>query len=143
MGLLFFNMVFPFIRYRTGDIVEFTNQKCSCGRTSRVIDSIDGRQEDFVELPNGAKIGRLDHLFKGMTSVVESQVVQYSDLSRDFRIVRSKGYSGDCEKNLNEKIKSLLGSNVVYDFVYCEKIPRGKNGKLRFVVKEKERSGFD
>ena len=39
---------FPFIRYKTGDIVEITEEKCECGRNLKVLKSLDGRAGSFI-----------------------------------------------------------------------------------------------
>ena len=41
-----------FIRYATGDTGRW-GKECSCGRSSKVIDSIDGRKKDIFTLPSG------------------------------------------------------------------------------------------
>ena len=71
------NKKFPLIRYNTGDLVEYDpNFVCSCGRTSRVVSKIIGRDEDFIILKNNSKIGRLDHIFKNTVNIIESQIIQ-------------------------------------------------------------------
>lgn len=37
------NYVFPFIRYQVGDMAIMKKQKCSCGRSSRLIEQVVGR----------------------------------------------------------------------------------------------------
>jgi phenylacetate-CoA ligase len=44
----FNNYVMPFIRYRTGDLVVNTNEKCSCGRNYKLIKKIEGRSQEFL-----------------------------------------------------------------------------------------------
>ena len=58
IGTNYSNIAFPLIRYDTGDVAlvdENDNDK---------ILSILGRVEDYIILPNGVKLGRLDHIFK-------------------------------------------------------------------------------
>jgi len=38
----------PLIRFRTGDIVSYTTEKCRCGRTHMRIDGIHGRLDDMM-----------------------------------------------------------------------------------------------
>ncbi|MBS3748387.1 MAG: phenylacetate--CoA ligase family protein [Candidatus Thermoplasmatota archaeon] len=40
--------IFPFIRYKTGDIGIYTNQTCSCGRKYPIVKRIEGRITDGV-----------------------------------------------------------------------------------------------
>ena len=70
------NRAFPLIRYDVGDIAQVSGQTCDCGRPGRIIDRIDGRREDYVVLPSGALVGRLDHIFKDQVRVREAQIYQ-------------------------------------------------------------------
>jgi phenylacetate-CoA ligase len=47
---------FPLIRYPLGDKVKFSDKKCSCGRNTKIIEKIIGRDIDYFELPDGRKI---------------------------------------------------------------------------------------
>ena len=38
----------PLIRFRTGDIVSYTTEKCRCGRTHMRLDGIHGRLDDMM-----------------------------------------------------------------------------------------------
>ena len=49
-GLNSFNM--PFIRYNLGDIVKLNNKKC-CEMSTKTLEVIAGRANDYVQLPNG------------------------------------------------------------------------------------------
>ena len=66
------NTAFPLIRYDTNDIA--TIQRQPDGSTK--ILSIDGRKEDYIELVDGSRIGRLDHIFKDLIYVKEAQILQ-------------------------------------------------------------------
>lgn len=136
VGTSFFNHAFPFIRYRTGDIVELDDLECKCGLSSRVIKNIDGRKEEYIELKNGSKVGRLDHIFKSMENVVEAQIKQLKNKDIEFNVVKGVGYTERDEKKLNKEITSRLSDNVDYRIIYSEKIQRTESGKLRFVIKE-------
>ncbi|MGA1825497.1 MAG: phenylacetate--CoA ligase family protein [bacterium] len=39
---------FPLIRYRTGDITQFIDEPCSCGRTQKRMSRISGRTDDML-----------------------------------------------------------------------------------------------
>jgi phenylacetate-coenzyme A ligase PaaK-like adenylate-forming protein len=38
----------PLIRYEISDRIRLTSESCPCGRPYRVIESIEGRQEDVL-----------------------------------------------------------------------------------------------
>lgn len=136
VGTSLFNHAFPFIRYRTGDIIELDFCKCECGLNSRVIKNIDGRKEDYIELKNGSKVGRLDHIFKSMENIVEAQIKQFKNKEVEFNIVKGSNYTENDEKMLHKEIASRLSDNIDYRIIYSDNISRTKSGKLRFVIKE-------
>ena len=74
IGTNFTNLAMPLLRYDTQDLAVPIKGDCSCGRPGRLVKQIDGRLEDYVILRNGAKIGRLDHIFKDLIMVREAQI---------------------------------------------------------------------
>jgi phenylacetate-CoA ligase len=130
IGTSLSNYVMPLLRYRTGDIASVkTTPK------GRLITALDGRNEDYVILPNGSKIGRLDHIFKDLVNIKEAQIVQKKLDEITLSIVKNSKYTSEDEKMLrNEALKRLNGIKI--NIEYTDKIPRSKAGKLRFVVSE-------
>jgi phenylacetate-CoA ligase len=102
--------------------------------TGRVVDSIDGRKEDYVVLPSGARLGRLDHIFKDLTQIREAQIYQPNRETLIFRIVKRDDYTADSEQRLLEEARKRLGDEVSIQVEYLAALERGKTGKLRFVV---------
>jgi phenylacetate-CoA ligase len=138
IGTTLTNLAFPLLRYDTGDIVEFEPSAgpCSCGRSGRIVERIDGRIEDYVLTPDGRKIGRLDHIFKDMVRIRECQIVQ-NDLSQlTFHVVRGRGYSDADEAALLAEARRRLGPLIRIEITYQEALQRTSRGKLRFVVSD-------
>ncbi len=46
----------PIIRYQLGDKVKLSEKECSCGRHTKIIETIQGRDIDYFILPDGRKI---------------------------------------------------------------------------------------
>ncbi len=130
IGTNLINYAMPLLRYRTNDI-------CSVTETAdgRIITSLDGRLEDYVVLPNGTKIGRLDHIFKDLVSIREAQIVQKSRDRLQVLVVKGASYDKDAEERLKKEMALRL-TGIGIDIVYVDAIPRTKSGKLRFVVSE-------
>ncbi|MBU6175839.1 MAG: hypothetical protein KGQ60_18700, partial [Planctomycetes bacterium] len=104
-------------------------------RSGRLVDEIDGRKEDYVLLPNGVKVGRLDHIFKDLVHVQESQFRQDRPESVEIRIVKGPGYDAyDQETLLLSETRKRLGSDIDIKIQYVDRIERTKSGKLRFVI---------
>lgn len=128
------NLAFGLLRYDVGDIATVTGASCGCGRAGRVVDSIDGRQEDFVITRTGARLGRLDHMFKDLSRVREAQICQTEPGRMTLRIVRAGGYGDEDEHALRREVVKRVGDEVAFDIEYTEAIARTPRGKLRFVI---------
>ncbi len=137
IGTNWTNTAFPLIRYDCGDLATLAESVCGCGRPGRLVESVDGRMEDFLILPSGARIGRLDHIFKDMVRIREAQICQREPGKAVFRIVKGNGYdaAGEEERMMAEARKRL-GNEIRVDIEYVETIPRTRSGKLRLVVSE-------
>lgn len=136
IGTNWSNPAFPLFRYDTGDLCRLIlDKKCPCGRETRIVEEIDGRKEDFVILPNGCYIGRLDHIFKDLLNIREAQIMQSSTNQVEFRIVPGPNYDRQSdEKQLLSEAQKRLGSFINISINYVNSIPRTSSGKLRFVI---------
>ncbi len=128
----------PLIRYEVGDvgIWEDPNRRCTCGRHSAILTSIDGRRDDFIVTPEGARIMRFDYLFKDTHHIREAQIVQRDPGTVILRIVRREGYSSRDEALLREEVRHWISPTIGVSFEYTNEIPRPANGKFRAVVSE-------
>ena len=136
VGTNWHNAAFPLLRYDTGDVATFdADDACRCGCPGRVVRTIDGRIEDHIVLPSGARIGRMDHAFKDMVNVREAQIAQGDDGQIVVRVVRGAEYSPADERMLLMELTKRLGRTSQVSIRYMDSIPRTPSGKLRFVVK--------
>jgi phenylacetate-CoA ligase len=134
VGTNFTNEAFPLVRYATSDVVS-PGEPCSCGRPGRTV-RVDGREEDYVLLPDGTKLGRLDHVFKDAVTVREAQILQRRAGEITVNVVPGDGYTADGERAFLEDLRRRVGSDTVVNVRYLERIPRDASGKLRFVVSD-------
>jgi len=137
IGTNWHNISFPLLRYDTGDLVTIDEKTvCTCGLSGRIVSSIDGRQEDYIYLANGVRVGRMDHVFKDMINIREAQIVQQSSGEIDVRVVRGNYYSHHDDRQLFDEFKKRLGNDIKISIHYVESLPRTQSGKLRFVIQE-------
>jgi len=131
----FANPAFPLIRYDVGDtaVWESESHRCRCGRQSRVINRIEGRQDDYVITPEGRRIMRFDYLFKETPNVRESQIVQNRPGEICVRIVQRPGYSTVDEQYITAEIARWISPRLRIHFEYVAEIEREPGGKLRAV----------
>ena len=134
LGTNLSNPAFPLLRYDTGDIATVTNATCSCGRPGRVVDRLDGRQEDYVLTHSGSRLGRLDHIFKDLVNIREAQIRQAERGHMTLVVVRGPAYSAADEQRLRAETLARVGTQLDFDIEYTQALPRTASGKLRFVV---------
>jgi len=130
------NLAMPFVRYDTGDLATAELGPCPCGRPGRVVLAVDGRQEDYIVLPNGARVGRLDHVFKDLTAVREAQILQLADGALRVALVPRTGFGRRDEMRVVDELRKRVGSQIQIVVELTTTLRRGPTGKLRFVVLE-------
>jgi phenylacetate-coenzyme A ligase PaaK-like adenylate-forming protein len=137
VGSTLTNRACPLLRYDTQDLATIDGDAgCTCGRPGRVVASVDGRREDYVVLPNGARLGRLDHIFKDMVNISEAQIRQRQAGEMTIRVVRGKAYRAEDERALLQETRKRVGDDLDVKIEYVEALERSAVGKLRFVVSE-------
>jgi phenylacetate-CoA ligase len=135
-----YNFAFPFIRYDTGDIGIIVDNKCSCGRQTLILKELKGRTTDYLCL-NGVIIGSpVLTLVMGRLDVEQYQIIQKSQNSIVFNIVKGKTYSQNDEEFIRKSLISHVGP-IEISFNYVDVIvPHGGN-KHKFIINETCESG--
>jgi phenylacetate-CoA ligase len=100
------------------------------------VKEIDGRKEDYVILPNGVAVGRLDHIFKDLVNIREAQIYQRQQGQIELRIVKGKSYTDKDEQELLKETCKRVGDDMEITVRYVDAIERTIAGKLRFVLSE-------
>jgi len=131
------NAAMPLVRYRTGDLATEPfgfEQRCACGRLGPGCRQIMGRMDDVVVTPDGRKIGRLDHVFKGVAHVIAGQIVQETRERVVIKIVRDDEYTRADEEQIRVQFAERAGTAMEVKCEYVEALPRGPGGKFRAVI---------
>lgn len=132
VGTSLFNYATPLIRYKTTDLVTLGD----LSGKRREVAAIDGREEDYIALPSGERVGKLDHVFKDTPHFIEAQIAQRKDYSIELRVVGDPAECTEDEAIALHELKKSIGDSLSVEFKYCEAVPRTKSGKLRFVVSD-------
>lgn len=130
VGTCLFNYATPFIRYCTKDMA--TIQEAPGQR--REILSLDGRSEDYISLPDGTKIGKLDHVFKDTPHIREAQIYQDADYSVTLRIVGNPDSCREDELLALKTFRDSVGDSIPVKVKYVDALERRGSVKLRYVV---------
>lgn len=132
----FINKYMPLIRYKIGDIgcVAEDNDDREYRRSS--LRYILGRLEDSIITPEGKRVGRLDPIFKGLSHVINSQIIQSRETELIVKVVIDPQASNiepmlrQLEKNLRARTSQEF--NIKIECV--DHIKKDANGKFRAVI---------
>jgi len=119
------NYGMPFIRYQNGDVATYANEKCSCGRSLKLLSKIDGRTHDFITASDGSLIAGefFPHLFGETRGIKQYQIVQLKRDELIFKIVRGNKYS-----------QKYIGKNVHIIIEFVDDIIATPSGKRHFTI---------
>lgn len=130
----FVNEAMPLIRYDLGDVAVRGENICGCGRYFPVLNKIYGREDDFIYTPDGKKIGRLDPIFKGLTSIKMAQIVQQTMNDVEIKVVPGDDYKNTDGEVLKEEMRKRVGDLMSITIVRVADIEKTKAGKFRSVI---------
>lgn len=127
-----------FMKYNTGDIVEFSNEKCSCGRSYPVIKNIVGRCDDVIVDRQNKKIhcSYFTFLFKKDKSVRQYQVL-FDEKSLNMNLMVDKNFSEQNYKHYLNAIRSDFDFEA-YDIRMNEQFYTNRNLKHTFIVDKRK-----
>jgi phenylacetate-CoA ligase len=126
------NQSMPLIRYEVGDTAQIAYD-ATTPDSSPAIQRFLGRIDDYISTPDGRKIGRLDHIFKGAQGIREAQIVQESKASCVIKIAVNQPERFD-EITIVNNLRNRVGNEIEVRVDYVDSIPKGKNGKFKAVV---------
>jgi phenylacetate-CoA ligase len=136
VGTGFNNWLMPLVRYRSGDSVEMELERssCPCGRQLPIVKRIHGRKDDYLKVSDGRRIGRIDHIFKGVKNIAEAQLIQDRLDEVTVRLVPLKDYGEEDEEKLLENAHERLGEDMQIRVERVRVIPRTTSGKFKAVI---------
>ena len=99
-----------------------------------IVERVVGRLDDYVITPDGRQVGRLDHVFKGVSNVVETQIIQNRVGEITILVVPAEKFSQSDRVRIVRNARERLGDDTQIHVQLAGSIPRGPNGKFRAVV---------
>lgn len=131
------NDAYIFMKYNTGDIVHFSDKKCTCGRNFPVISSIEGRGNEFLLDQNNKKIhsSYFNFLFKNDSAIKQYQVV-FDEHEVCINLLVEEGFD-DRQHYLNLMKKHFTFDR--YSIKTNEKFFQSNNLKHTFIVDQRKK----
>ena len=129
------NYVFPFVRYKIGDIGVWSSEKCNCGRDLPLLKNVVGRTFDLIIGTNGNRVpGNYFTLLRNkFKNIDQFQLVQNQIGEIELKL-KLKDNNLINETLLKRTIKEKLGDDMIINISYVDKFILTKNGKFRWVV---------
>jgi phenylacetate-CoA ligase len=120
------------IRYQLGDrgSIRQLDEKCSCGRTLPILESLDGSNDDILYSSDRRYIWWLSDKVLNDIPIMEAQIIQDSFDHVNVRLVPAAGYSDEIPPIIISRIQNIMGP-IEVDIEKLNSIPRGLNGKFK------------
>lgn len=127
---------FPFIRYRTGDIAAFDDQRCICGRSLPVVKEIQGRTTDFIVALDGTVMHGLAliYVLRDLSGVRSFKIIQESKAEIRVLVIPTEKYDNLTGDLIRRGFQDRLGKEVSVIVNLVTEIPPERSGKFRYVV---------
>jgi len=133
------NPVMPRLRYQLGDVVQWSQETCSCGISFPVFASIDGREDDMFLTASGQYVHGhfFNHIVRSMESFRTFQIIQHEPDRITLKLVRDPvRYRRDEEQQLLERIRDVLGRGIHLAVEHVPEIPPAASGKVRYAIRQ-------
>jgi phenylacetate-CoA ligase len=137
-----YNYAMPFIRYDTGDLGYIIDDVCGCGRESKLLKEVVGRQQEMLETPEGKYIHGefFTHIFWEIDGVKEFQVAQDRLDKIIIKIVPEEYF----DKKQLDKIRDVIrkrSERWVVEFKFVDVVEKTGAGKHKFIINNIKEAG--
>ena len=126
----------PFIRYRTGDMLNLTKENDKQQRGLHVIGQIQGRTTDFLIHQDGSIIHALAviYILRETQGVEEFKITQHKVNDFEILIVKNAQWHDDNYKKIKKGFLARFGKACIINVIPVNTIPPEASGKIRQVI---------
>ena len=126
----------PFIRYRTGDVVRRAGKADPGGRSLDVLDSVVGRQTDFIVAADGRIMHALAviYVLRAIPGVGQFKLIQHAVNRLEVLVVPDSRWNDAAKLTVVEGLRARLGGSLEIELKLQESIAPEASGKYRYVV---------
>lgn len=132
------NYTMPLIRYKIGDTGILGERPCPCGISLPLLETLGGRINDQIILPNGKVLlpYLLLNIIEGITGIVKYQIVQEGIGSLKVSIVKNEKFSLDSLAQIKRRYREAMGYGVEVEPIIVDEILQEKGRKFKLIVSE-------
>jgi len=130
------NDVMPFIRYKTGDVVEIEKEACACKRKGLIIGSIQGRNDNIIRLKNGKYLNfhHFYHAFRDVGFLLQYQIVHNTKNDNiEFKFHLKEDENQANRHYMYELVHSLF-SDLNYQITFSSAFEIAESGKTKLII---------
>jgi phenylacetate-CoA ligase len=133
----------PFIRYRTGDIVTLSHRDDPGGRGLHVLETVSGRQTDFVVAADGTIMHALAviYVLRAVEGVERFKCIQHSPREMEVLVMPGARWQASAESEIVNGLRARLGGEVAVKIELVDHIAPEASGKHRYVVSHVKPAG--
>ncbi len=127
----------PFIRYAQSDLAVYRDPEARDGQVERRIVRIEGRDDDYVLLPDGRR-GSFDAIYSIVDEymgITQYRLVQETRTRFRIQLSGNPDYLSSIREELTRRLAQTLEC-IRFDVVPVERIDPDPSGKIRLFVSE-------
>ena len=131
------NAAMPLIRYQIGDVVTASDRACECGRGLPLLETVEGRDADFVVTPSGALISGIsltENFALHIRGAAQVQIVQEAVTFLRIRMVTDPGFTDASRRQIAALVRDTFGPAMRHEVEVVDAIEQEPSGKYRFCV---------
>ena len=123
---------FPLIRYRVDDVI------IPCSDYVHRIQSIQGRHDDVLQLPDGTRVGRIGGVFLDVKGLELAQIRQGANGRVLINLVVNEAFTPPSVATIQTELRHRVGDALSYEIAYVssEDIVRTAAGKFKLVISD-------
>jgi phenylacetate-CoA ligase len=121
----------PIIRYMVGDRVKISDRPCTCGRKTKVIEYIEGRKSEEMELPDGRKLPvTAIYVSRYADNLLAYQMRYYKSKSLiELHYIPLKDNDGIDRHSISEYLRKDFGLDT--EFIRVDSLEYSRGGKFK------------
>jgi phenylacetate-CoA ligase len=134
-----YSHIFPFIRYKTGDLGIYSRVKCECGREYPIIKSIIGRINEFLITKNVELIHlkNINHFFaKNSLNIKKWQILQEEKGNLILSILTDDNFTKQDYQKLDNNFYNKYNKLFNLKIRIVDKIKQTGSSKHHFLIQK-------
>lgn len=131
VGTSFYNYAMPLIRYKTRDYIALSESSKSAFRE---VESIEGRMDDYLLLPDGRKIYFAEGALTYAKGVVAAQYIQDKKDHISVNLVVDNEFSTEYYSEIEKGLRKRIGDSIRFSFNVVPELEKKRSGKTPFII---------